>query len=489
MNTPTKPRIGPAIREIRRRSDGTQADAAARPGEPLLPSRIGLLASLCVGTLFAFLFPPFTVADEPAHFYRAYLLSEGRPLVSIVDGRAGALLPESLAEAAQTCIEGLVRREEVRFSSGRWLAAWSIELESERRAFLEFPNSGMLPFVPYVPQALAIAVGRMLELPPVALVYLGRLGNLLVGSWLVWLALRRIPGWRWPALFLALNPAALGARASLSPDALVFALTLCIVAATLAGLADRQRPSAAETGSTLALATIALCLTKLPYAPLLFAVLPVYLSRPHRLRLSMLGIWVLLLTAAISYSSWCVARVTQPLRTDVVIDREGQLVRALTEPSHFLRSTIKVLRSRGRLYVEQLWGDRLGWLDVPLPTGLPWLLGAAFLALVFLDRPPGHRPNPAYAAAFAAATVASLLTVALSQYATWTPPNVQMIRGLQGRYFLPLMPFVLGTLASLPPVPTARLRSSEMAMPVALATMLLSLVATSAAVYQRYWGP
>lgn len=174
-----------------------------------LAARNGLLASLLAGLVFGALFPPFTVADEPAHFYRAYLLSEGRLHVTVEPGRAGAVLPISLSATVDRSLVGLVRKQDVHFSKDRWRAVWSTRLEPERRAFLEFPTSGMLPFVAYLPQAVGIAVGRAVSAPPVALLYLGRLANLLVASWLVAAALKTLPGWRWPLLLVALSPAAL----------------------------------------------------------------------------------------------------------------------------------------------------------------------------------------------------------------------------------------------------------------------------------------
>lgn len=464
--------------------EGSGTDPEARSA-----SRLAFFLSFLLGLVFALLFPPFTIADEPAHFYRAYLLSEGRLHAQLLSGRAGAYLPASLPEAASICLSDLVQREEVRFQSDRWLAAWSIRLAPERRTFVDFPNSGMLPFLPYAPQALGIALGRSVSLPPVALVYLGRLVNMLVASWLVAVAIRRLPGWRWPLVLLSLSPAALSARSSLSPDSLTFALALGVAASALSGaLGVRGRITAFERTAPIAEVT-ALCLTKLPYAPLLLAATPGVRSSVGRRWLPSLGIALVAAGPAMLYSSWCAARVQQPLRADVVVDRDGQIHRALSEPGHFLRSTTRTLDRHGSRLLADLWGAKLGWLDVSLPMALPWLLGLTFLVLILIDTPSKGRLSWVHATAFAAAILASTAAIALSQYATWTPVSPRrIIHGLQGRYFLPVMPFVVGFLGALSPARRVDSPQHLVARTIAVTVSLAGFLASSVSVYLRYWG-
>ena len=46
--------------------------------EMIAPGRFVLVAVLLFGATFAVVTPPFQVADESGHFYRAYRVSEGR---------------------------------------------------------------------------------------------------------------------------------------------------------------------------------------------------------------------------------------------------------------------------------------------------------------------------------------------------------------------------------------------------------------------------
>lgn len=450
-------------------------------------ARQGLAASVLTGLAFIAVFPPFTIADEPAHFYRAYLLSEGRLHVTLEMGRAGAMLPSSLATVVERSLVGLVRNPDAAFDTERWRAIRAIPLEPESRGFLEFPSSGMLPFLAYIPQAIGIAFGRAFSAPPVVLLYLGRLANLLVASWLMASALKMLPGWRWPLLLVALSPAAISLRASLSPDALTFALTLSAAACIFRHAFEGQRGSTPHGLAPGLAAAAALCLTKLPYCLLLLSGLP-HLRRLRRgRRLAALALALVVTAPPLAYSAWCAARVDQPLRSDLRIDREGQIRRAVTEPGHFLLSTGRTFLRQGPRLVADLWGARLGWLDVRTPRAIPWLLGTIFLALLLLDRPPSGRLQGLDVLALAAATASALLAISLSQYATWTSPSDHLVRGLQGRYFLPVVPFVAGLIGSLFPswIDGARLRRAT--IPITWATLALADTLTIAAVCLRFW--
>lgn len=476
----------------------SRSESAPEPADsPRRGERWTWIALVATGLLSLALFPPFSIADEPAHFYRAFAISEGRLLPASESGRSGSWLPASLPELVEVCLTGFVREPDQRFGALRWNAAWSVELLAHERRFVEHPASAMLPFLPYLPQAAGIAVGRVVGLPPVGLLYLGRVANLVAACWLVSLALRWIPVLRWPLLLLAASPAASSARASLSPDAATFALALLSIAWIVRRLVvDRDLPLVHPVSEIAC--GVALCLTKLPYAVLLVAAFPrLRMPRPPRRR-ALLAVSLLL--TALAFSIWSLGRVRQPLRDDVRVDRSAQLQRVLEDPGHFTGAAFRTLRNQGPRLVADLWGARLGWLDARVPAVVPWSLGLLFLILIVLDRPDRGSPQPrgprwlrpADALAFGIAILGSVTAIVLSQYVTWTPPGDPVVRGLQGRYFLPVVPFVAVLLASVAhriPLPVGARRPSGFAATWTLAGILATSLVVGVALLRRYWIP
>jgi hypothetical protein len=86
----------------------------------------------------------------------------------------------------------------------------------------------------------------------------------------------------------------------------------------------------------------------------------------------------------------------------------------------------------------------LGWLNIPLPGWLYTAWGIALGAAALADL-GGAAPSPApwrESALLLAATAASALGIVLALYVTWTPVGDSLAEGVQGRYFLPLLPLL-----------------------------------------------
>jgi len=64
------------------------------------PEAAFLIIGALAGVLFILVTPPFGGADEPAHWYRAYQVSEGTFRAERDGDRVGGLLPTSLRLSA-----------------------------------------------------------------------------------------------------------------------------------------------------------------------------------------------------------------------------------------------------------------------------------------------------------------------------------------------------------------------------------------------------
>ena len=112
---------------------------------------------------------------------------------------------------------------------------------------------------------------------------------------------------------------------------------------------------------------------------------------------------------------------------------------------------------------REAWGSNLGFLLATIGSavglgnmwGFPYKLGAnggfgfLLLYLVLLvclmmnTAAPKKRNGFREAAVFAAITVLGYTLICASMYATWTAVGDTLILGIQGRYFLAILPFLL----------------------------------------------
>lgn len=129
------------------------------------------MIGLLVGVTFAVLFPPFTIGDEPGHFFRAYVVSTGELGVSLRPGAAGGMVPESLPILVQKLGHGPAskgsRNARVIASTLWW------RLPQVPAKFVDCRSADVYTFVVYLPQATGIALGRVMNASPLMLFYRG----------------------------------------------------------------------------------------------------------------------------------------------------------------------------------------------------------------------------------------------------------------------------------------------------------------------------
>lgn len=418
----------------------------------MTPQRLFVVAGLCAVVAFTFVTPPFQVPDEVGHFWRAESIAYGTILPRMSPAGAAGELPKDLAALVHVFWKntGNVRITGDDFHRARW-----VRIEGENPVPVRYP-AGYTP-VPYVPQILAALVARATHAIPLVTFYLGRLFNALAYVGIVALAIRIAPLLRWLFAAAALLPMATYLAASWSPDSMTIALSFLFTAALLRGVkTSGDLAFVATTG-----AVAGLCKPAYFLIALLALVVPV-----ARARWRVIILWAT--AAGVALAMWNAARAFAPARPGVRIDASEQIDCIRHDPSVFLDAIVHEARLHGYEYAEQGVG-RLGLLDVRLPS----LIVPTELLLLLLCAWSGT------AAVFMRVRLIALLLVvatiagiALSSYVGWTAVCARQIDGIQGRYFLPIVPLLLAVISA--PV----LRRETIA---AIAVLGVSAIANAAA--------
>jgi uncharacterized membrane protein len=246
-----------------------------------LPSPHSIFILICglnsiVLTIFT---PPFQIHDELQHFFRSYQISEVQIWGAAANGRGGGVLPSSLNEFVENSWGTLRIYYVPPLGSHPLTETWKEfkrPLDPDRREFADF--SGVVSYspLPYLPQAVAIAFGRLLNFTPLGLLYLGRLSNALGAIAIIFWALKVLPTGREAALVIAMFPMAQFEYASVAPDASIIATSYLFTAIALRATA-RRRWSYSDIFACVASGSV-FCSVKPVYAPLLAVGLPAVLS-------------------------------------------------------------------------------------------------------------------------------------------------------------------------------------------------------------------
>ena len=230
------------------------------------PQHAFLVFSGLFGMIMLVITPPFMSPDEPAHFYRSYQISEFN-IFKVKDD-----FPKSLLELSAIC-------DRMQFSTHEKTTPSEILSLGNIRANPAERTSKVTPdyLLPYLPQAIGIAVGKIFGLAPLWLFYLGRLFNLMATIALIFLAIRITPVFKWGFFLLGVMPMTLYQAASLSYDAVTIGFSFLLLATFIAYAFREGEKISTRDVVRLFIITALLAASKQPYCilVLVFLIIPV----------------------------------------------------------------------------------------------------------------------------------------------------------------------------------------------------------------------
>jgi uncharacterized membrane protein len=416
------------------------------------PERWLLVMALVFGAVYAFLVPPFQVPDETSHFYRAYHLSQGYLMgATTADHRLGGALPRSLAILDRS-FRPLRYQYDTSISIDSLLRASHLPLHPEDRIFVDFANTGYYAPLPYLPYAAVLRILRSLRLPPLWLLYAGRLTGLLVWTVSVYQAIRLLPYHRWTLATAALLPASLFIHAGLSGDTLTNAFAFLLIALQLRLIYDPERPFHWKEGFWLLVLSTTITVSKVVYAPLVLLSLLIPRSRFRTAR----HYWawktlLILLNGAILFA-WYYYAGDKFIPYDQYhpLYRDGQQLNPGVQPRAQLAYILKHPLGFARTLLLSFWETipattahytgKFGWEKNYLPAPLVALLAASLLFAALFENNENARPACRHRLTFLGIALWMSIALATVLYMQWHTVGNPRITSLGGRYFIPILP-------------------------------------------------
>ena len=430
------------------------------PRRPLILPLLFLLCAAPVLIFLALAVPTGEAPDEVAHMVRMESLLHG----TVIGHRAtkpdalGRIVPDSgvtanagLLAAGFTFKPGTILAERT-MTRARAAELAALQWEPEP-GFVSVPNTAVYAPLFYAPGALGMLAARTLGHGPWRAIMAARLANaaayIALGLAALLLA-RRLRGLLFAVLLL---PMSLWLAASCNQDGIMIG-----TAALAAALLTRGTPASWWAGvAAVALMALAKPLY-LPLAGIALALLPGRGALPG---LRIAGLLAMALPTLAWYAvAQRVAMVpfTQaaayqpgpnwpgdPTLTLTVADPALQLQVLLNRPLLLVTLPIRTMIAQGSWLAWEAVG-LLGILDILLPIALyaVWLtaIGLVLLGECLASRrePPG--PRAIASLWMLACFAATVFAVFDGQYLSWTLTGWAEIQGMQGRYFIPLLPFL-----------------------------------------------
>ncbi len=445
------------------------------------PDKVYLAIAL-IGVLgFIFITPPFQGPDEESHYVRVQYIANGQLFPS-----ESMELPTSIMKVAKiTFYDKDIRgRTNQHYELGRTKEALKIPYHTDETYKPVLVTYNPILYLPAVP---GVALANALNLSPLISLYIARISLGLVAILLFFVSIKLIPNKKYLLVAVALIPTLIFQQAVVNADGISYAL-LALFIAYLLNLRQRKTIES-KNWLILSLLFIAVFLAK----PLLYVFLPLVLvlvKRRHAVRwfagMAVLGVVLYLIYNSLSN---VYPQTVYIAGTPKEVDSASQMQVLSEQPKRGLRVLWNTyMTSYGDDEARGVIGI-FGAADVIYPLWMASVYIAILTLAAFIriddknDSSPLHRYWRIAAIGLCAAY---FMGVNLALYLGYSPVNFDIVYGVQGRYFLPII--IILAMVAIPVGMALKNRKDEVRTKLfialgILACLLLALFIT----YQRYF--
>ena len=382
--------------------------------------------------------PTFKNHDEYYHWLKAYEVSTGHLMTPIEDGIQGSMMPKGVAEVMPKDWTTMDYREVKEILN--------VKIDREDKEILNPDTAAVYSFVQYIPQATGIALARIFTDNAYLITYAGRIVNMIVAVALLYFAIKIIPFGKKLILIPAMIPIALEGFTSLSPDAMTISVSFLYIAYVLyLAFSTKVEKLQIKQKLILLIMSIIIALCKIVYIPLvgLLLIIPKEKFKDNSNKNKIINFIIIAGIAVVINLTW-LAISSRYLATFREGDSKIQVLLALQHPIQFIQEFLYTCNINSGNYILSLFGADLGWGElVRLYTIIPYCFLGIYLFTAVTDNNLKNKFKKYQIVWIVLVVLAITALIFASLYVQWTTIGSESILGVQGRYFLPIIPLVM----------------------------------------------
>lgn len=402
---------------------------------------------LFLGVLYMLIIPVYSVPDEYAHIDTAYSLSN-----------------RLMGIGKPTMLEGYDYRREIDAETQEYYS-YTATIDDYRRMYTEFksavPEQELTPCVMrstysnvsmlyFLPSAVGITLGRILQLPTIPVYLLGRFCNLIAYVLLTCLAVRRLPGMKEVFFLYATLPIGLQQAASYSYDCILAASALLFFAYCVYFSVGKDFPGPVDVFLLLFTSLQIVTVKGGVYAPLALFLLLIPLERRWK--------WIKNIPFFVMITGFIGLGFLQGNISSLMnrlLPGSGTHVSAFSGKevytlSYFIEKPMTLLSlyfntffMEGSRLVYEFFGGKMGSVK---NIQMPWFYSCIFMVIMAVCVSRSRRDFALRRISrfiCLAAPLLAILLIGLAMLLAHTPTDTYYITGLQGRYYIPIMMIML----------------------------------------------
>ena len=408
-----------------------------------------LFFALIGATLMCFLIAPYGVPDERSHIDTIYRL------MNQIFYRDFSNHPNILHRRLSDCDSWITSTSSVTplsyaQYSGLMAKASSTSMGS---SYIVLGTDVNVPLFCYLPSVIGFLIARVLNLNCLTMIMFGRFCNMICSALLMYVAIRKMPVGRNLMALTALLPMSLQQMASCSYDPMIQAVVFVFIAYSLSFILEKQ-DKIYDIYILLIFGIFVGQLKSGVYIPTACILFIAYIcqfrenkekkSRFALTRKYFAFLFPIAFSMCVKFMSIVIGIFTRTATTASFDTADGEMhLFTLGYIIQHKRLAIRILEKtffyRNDFYATTLLGGYLGKIDLSIP--LIVLLGfVVILVLGIFVKDREQLPlSGAYRATFVFLVGVCYAMVLFSMFLGWTQLESEMIEGVQGRYFLPVI--------------------------------------------------
>lgn len=398
---------------------------------------IFLMTVTPIAIMFLITMPTFKNHDELYHWYKSYELSIGKLTTGLENGVQGTKMPNAVGE--------ILYSDWTKMNYGELREKFQIKLNNDKVALLDSGTSAVYSFVQYIPQATGITITRMFTDNVMLMTYGGRIANLAASILLIYFAIKLIPFGKKILLLVSYIPIAIEGFSSLSPDAMTISLSLFYIGYILYLAYDKDKKVEIKEKIILTISSIILALCKIVYIPLVALMLIIpkekfVVKNGKNQKKKIINIFVIAGIAIILNLLW-LAFSSRYLANFRDGDSKYQVIEALKNPIQYIQICLHSLNINGQSYIASMFGMVLGWGElIQVYSIVPYVLFIMLIFATIVDDSIKEKFELWQKIIITLVILAIIALIFTSLYVQWTTVGSKSILGIQGRYFIPILP-------------------------------------------------
>ncbi len=384
--------------------------------------KLFLISGLLLGAFYSVFLPIGGAPDEPAHFWRAYELSEGQ---LFANNEGNMLVPDNLLEAtgnSYSVEENGYKKELENFSTVANTNHSPINGPADRYSFFN-----------YIPQTFGVIIGKILNIPIIPTMIISRIFNMASCIVALYFCIKYIPVMKKLIFLIAMFPMTMQLLSSVSADGSIICAGIALISFVFYFREEKEKSIGWKESLLLLLICIVLTVSKPVYAflcPIVFWIPKERFLSHKRKNIAIFSI------GAITILFVLFRMATSPLGSGRFGTGQDQTSFIMSNPMSFLAIIFKNIFIRPDEFINGVIGKDLEWFSVSM--FYPYII-TLFIFFLFLCAEKETK-IPFSLKIFTLCSFSAIVVFTFTtMFITWSVPGSSIIDGVQGRYFLPVL--------------------------------------------------